>query len=365
MHLNIPISLSLLVLSVNAHLAAWHKGMYCLNGPQSTEDLNADSVVHPLYQLDKSDWWFHHVDKCDEYPPAAGDFLELPAGKSFTVEIASNRAKTSLSYNGQDTSEWPDGADYPENRNIPTCITSPNMHTQNETMAAGTAFAISYTSDITKVTPENLVVFSVRLHTPWKRLTSYDVPAALPECPDGGCICAWGWVPNGCGEPNMYQHPFKCKVTGATGTRAVGTPKPPVWCEDNPSKCVTGPKQMIYWNQLNGNNIETDGYDLSGAPRSPAYNGKLGFKDGVQDDIFTGAGTTVSTVTSKVPGASSAVPTKTSTSITATSTPISGNTTTTTTTTTKQCSAKRRRRSLRSVQSKRHHSHHRRSTASW
>lgn len=35
------------------------------------------------------------------------------------------------------------------------------VHTQNETMAAGTAFAISYESDITKVTPENLVVFSV------------------------------------------------------------------------------------------------------------------------------------------------------------------------------------------------------------
>lgn len=37
-----------------------------------------------------------------------------PAGGSFTVEIASNRAKTTLSYNGRDTSEWPDGATYPE-----------------------------------------------------------------------------------------------------------------------------------------------------------------------------------------------------------------------------------------------------------
>ena len=36
------------------------------------------------------------------------------------------------------------------------------VHTvQNKTMAAGTALAISYTSDLTKVTPENLVVFSV------------------------------------------------------------------------------------------------------------------------------------------------------------------------------------------------------------
>jgi len=36
------------------------------------------------------------------------------------------------------------------------------VHTQNETMAAGTAFAISYQSDITKVTDENLVVFTVK-----------------------------------------------------------------------------------------------------------------------------------------------------------------------------------------------------------
>lgn len=55
-----------------------------------------------------------------------------------------------------------------------------SVHTQNQSMAAGTAFAISYQvriitfmpcphgdltspqSDIKKVTPENLVVFSVR-----------------------------------------------------------------------------------------------------------------------------------------------------------------------------------------------------------
>jgi hypothetical protein len=40
------------------------------------------------------------VEQCDRYPPAPGKFIDLPAGGSFTVEIASNRAKTSLSYNG-------------------------------------------------------------------------------------------------------------------------------------------------------------------------------------------------------------------------------------------------------------------------
>lgn len=73
---------------------------------------------------------------------------------------------------------------------------------------------------------------------------------------------------------------FKCTVTGATSTTPLGTPKPAVWCEDDPSKCVSGPKQMLIWNQAEGNNIEVEGYDLAGSHKSPAYNAKCGFKDG-------------------------------------------------------------------------------------
>ncbi|KAF7323432.1 hypothetical protein HMN09_00124100 [Mycena chlorophos] len=275
--------------AVQAHLAPYVKGMYALNGAVAgVVNYNNEDVVYPLWQLSQSDWWFHGYNNVPDFPPADGDFLELPAGGSFTVEIASNQGKTSLSFNGAYTSEWPDGNTYPEDYNIPTCITSPNMHAQNQSMAAGTAFAISYTSTLSEVTPGNLVVFSVAYNTPWKRVQSYDVPAAMPACPEGGCICGWGWVPNGCGEPNMYHLPYRCKVTGATGTKAVGTPKPPVWCQDDPSSCVSGPKQMVYWNQLEGNNIEVSGYDNAGDPKSPGYNGNCGFADGAQNDIFTG-----------------------------------------------------------------------------
>jgi len=289
--------------TVNAHLCAWNKGMFCLNGSSGSVDLNTADPVTPLYQLPMSQWWFHHLNNCDEFPPAEGDFLELPAGGDFTVEIASNQAKTTLSYNGRDATDWPDGNTYPEDYNVPSCITSPNMHTQNQSMAAGTAFAISYVSNIKDVKPDNLAVFTVRYHTPWKRLTSYSVPAAMPACSADGCICAWGWVPNGCGQPNMYHQAFRCKVTGATSTAAVAPPKPPVWCEDDPSKCVKGSKQMIYWNQQEGDNIEVSGMDLSGHPKSPAYNAKCGFSDGAQNDIFAGSGG--SQATPNTPGGSS------------------------------------------------------------
>lgn len=278
-----------------AHLAAWHKGMYCLNGCTAGEvdTNNTDDVVQPLYQLTKDQWWFHHYNNVDQFPPADGDFIDLPAGGSFTVEIASNRGATSLSFGGKYATAWPDGGNYPDNYNVYTCITSPNMHTQNQSRAAGTAFAIAYTPNITQVTEENLTVFTVRYYTPWKRLTSYDVPASMPACPPGGCICVWGWVPNGCGEPNMFHLPYRCNVTGATSTTPIGTATPPVWCENNPKECTSGPKQMIYWNQADGNNIQVSGADANGEPKSPAYNAKCGFPDGAQNDIFTGSNSAV------------------------------------------------------------------------
>ncbi|KAJ7891382.1 hypothetical protein B0H14DRAFT_2335963 [Mycena olivaceomarginata] len=281
---------------------------------------------HPLYQLPQDQWWFHGYNGVPNFPPADGDFLELPAGKSFMVEIASNRGETTLSFDGDYTTDWPDGQNYPDDYNVDTCITSPNMHTQNETQAAGTAFAISYTSDIKQVTPANLVVFTVRYHTPWKRVTYYDVPADMPACPAGGCICGvrpfFLPSPRTCGQPNMYHLPYRCKVTGATSTKAVGTPKPPVWCENNPDGCTKGPKQMIYWNQNEGNNIQVDGLDAAGEPKSPAYNAKCGFPDGAQNDIFTGA----SSGSSSGSGSSGSSSSTTNTKATSSSSSSSSNT---------------------------------------
>lgn len=109
---------------------------------------------------------------CDLAVPADGEFLELPAGGSFDTELANNRAFTTLSYNGDQTTKWQDGNDRAEPwtgpGNPPTCLgDNPDglggeLHTTSIETTGGTAFAISYESDITKVTMDNLVVFSVR-----------------------------------------------------------------------------------------------------------------------------------------------------------------------------------------------------------
>ncbi|KAJ7048201.1 hypothetical protein C8F01DRAFT_1193750 [Mycena amicta] len=278
-----------------AHMAAWHHGMYCLNGTTpGNDDQDTSDIVLPLFNLTKDDWWFHHFNGCDEFPPDDGDFLELPANGEFTVEIAVNRAFTTLSYGGVRVGDFGDGQNYTGGLGGVDCVWGIQLHTQNESMAAGTAFAISYQSEISAVTPENLVVFTTLYHTPWKRLATYQVPN-LPACPEGGCICAWGWVPNGCGEPNIYMQGFRCKVTGRTGSAALAVAVPPTWCEDTPGDCYSGARQMIFWNQLDGNNIEVEGFDSRGQPKSPAYNAVLGFKDGAQTDIFARSGSATPT----------------------------------------------------------------------
>ncbi|PSN71810.1 hypothetical protein BS50DRAFT_484432 [Corynespora cassiicola Philippines] len=263
--------------------------MYCRGGADPTKDEpNTNLAVNPLYQLSKEDWWFQHHRGCDAAPPSEGEYLELPANGEFTVELAHNRAHTTLSYDGKFVTDWPDGEQHPDDWNgwggegtDAVCLKDGALHTWNESSAAGTAFAISYQSELKDVTMENLVVFTTKYHTPWKRLTTYQVPD-LPACPEGGCHCAWLWVPTGCGEGNMYMQGFKCNVTNATSTRTLAPAQAPAYCEDDPTKCVTGAKQMIAWHQSTGNNIETD------PGMTPNYNQKCGWAEGAQTDIFEG-----------------------------------------------------------------------------
>lgn len=58
----------------------------------------------------------------------------------------------------------------------------------------GCALAITYESDVNKVTPENFTVFSVNQTCVWYEKTDFQVPARMPSCPEEGCICAWFWI---------------------------------------------------------------------------------------------------------------------------------------------------------------------------
>ena len=84
--------------------------MYCTWGKDGDHNINNDLPVSPLCNLAREDLWFKHDHGCDSLPPPAGGFLEVPAGGSFTVELAQNRTNTELSYyNDSVATEWPDG----------------------------------------------------------------------------------------------------------------------------------------------------------------------------------------------------------------------------------------------------------------
>jgi hypothetical protein len=64
----------------------------------------------------------------------------------------------------------------------------------NTTWFGGTALAIAYTSDVKAVKPSDMTIISVNTVSPWFRNTDYKIPAGLPACPEGGCLCTWNWI---------------------------------------------------------------------------------------------------------------------------------------------------------------------------
>ncbi|TRM57028.1 hypothetical protein BD626DRAFT_516744 [Schizophyllum amplum] len=278
----------------NAHGTIWGPGMYCANEGNPNADYpskqNSYHTGYPLYQLPWDKFWLNNNRNCKNDPPPDGEFMEVPANGVMKVQFASSRAHTNYGWGGKFYTGFVDGlTGYDVNENQPDCVTSPNIHAQNASMVAGSAFAIAYKSDINSVGLEDMVVFSVNQHAPWITVDyEYEVPD-LPACPEGGCICAWSWIPNGCGEANMFLNAYRCKVTGATNTHALAAPQTPSYCEFDDSSCVQGAKQLLVWHQADGiDNINVDNRkQANGEWASPGFNDKCGFKHGAQTDIFS------------------------------------------------------------------------------
>ena len=70
------------------------------------------------------------------------------------------------------------------------------IHANDINDAAGCALAIAYKSDFNDVQPEDFVVFSVVHTCPWYLNNAFQVPADMPACPNGKCICAFFWIHN-------------------------------------------------------------------------------------------------------------------------------------------------------------------------
>lgn len=283
---------AVLLQTVSAHIALWHPSMF---GWES--DINQVDPVTPLADSTFDQWWFHGYKS---KPPAAGKIMELPAGGTFKGEVACNKAQTTWVYPDESVlSEW-------------ACNSgSGPMHTtdaygsENPTNVMGCGLSIAYTSDENSVQPEDFAVISTDYNCPWKRRVDFPIPADLPACPEGGCLCSWGWIHSPMsGSEQMYHLVYRCNVTGATNTRALPSPKTANKCDypTSTSNCTVGPRQPHYWLQKERNNNLQDYYD------PPYYNGQYGFMNGAQTDLFAGT-TSGSTTADIAPATTTAVST--------------------------------------------------------
>ena len=173
-------------LTTGWYIAFWHPSMFGFNVTRETFPYD-NRPVAPIKNMVFERWWFHnHL----AYPPHPEDIFELPAGKSATAEIACNKGATSFyaSSEGGDIRE-------PNNPNN-VCPGQPTIeyHTTGFSDLEGCSLAIAYKNNVADVQPEDFTVFSVNHACVWTRFTEFQVPARMPPCPEGGCICAFFWI---------------------------------------------------------------------------------------------------------------------------------------------------------------------------
>jgi hypothetical protein len=226
--------------------------------------------VEPLANLPFNQWWFHGM--MNNAPKGAP--LALPTGGAAVVELSCNRQYSKLGGGSGDN---------------PCPSDTPSMHAGNPVRPAdltGCGLAIAYKSDIKQVQPEDFVIFSVNTQCVQNLRTSFQVPKAMPPCPNGKCICAWFW--QGKHSANeMYMNGFDCNVTGGSASAKIGTPKKSVFCKGNPGNCVKGPKLPQYWGNQAPPQSPNVMIQLSNNQK-PEYNENWGFSNGAQNDITTG-----------------------------------------------------------------------------
>ncbi|KAF8269563.1 hypothetical protein EI94DRAFT_1799124 [Lactarius quietus] len=210
---------------------------------------------------------------------------QLPVGGTHNFQISCDKDATTY---------WPSGPGGdqrdPSNPNYP-CPGQPTteFHTNGINDLGGCALAVAYKSDVSEVQPTDFTIFSVNHTCVWYLNTYFEIPADMPVCPEGGCICAWFWIhKDDSGSEQNYMNGFQCNMTGATST----APLPPAQIarrcgEDtewgvpaDPANCTYGPKQPLYWYQAERNNMCEDTY------HTPLYNSLYNFQDGAQLDIF-------------------------------------------------------------------------------
>ncbi|KAF8337592.1 uncharacterized protein EI90DRAFT_3256312 [Cantharellus anzutake] len=325
-------------ITVNAHISVFHPAMWGFNTNADTPTpVGGDNrPVIPLMNRKFNDWWFHGLLND---PPAADAIVQMPVGQTTMLETVCDKGASSY-WNSSAGHTFVQTGD--DNYPCPGYPLS-QFHTTGINDLGGCALSIAYKSDVNQVTPDDFVIFSVQHQCVWTRWTAFDVPADMPACPNGKCICAWHWASQCITgyvkalTDTLSQFRSTIQIRDLNRSKSGShrdetpweTPGPRYCGADSaknkpavPSNCTYGAKSPMWWFQAEGNNMFEDAMD------APTYNDRYHFSQGAQVDIFGDVpATSYSSSTSFTP-----TPTTTSTS-------TSTSTTTTTTTTTSSASS--------------------------
>ncbi|GAA5871296.1 hypothetical protein JCM3774_000903 [Rhodotorula dairenensis] len=264
--------------SARAHMSIWHPSMYGVGAGFAYEA--GGSPVDPLGPgLSTQDEWWFRGPRARALPPQEGAVMELPAGGSLTFEIACHYAWTSYGYATSVPGSQLDACPGPNAG--PYHAGDPDSKVIDYNLVSGCALAIADVDDISKVTMDNLAIFSVQHECVQQKMTSFEVPARMPKCTGSKCICGWFWLANN-GTANFYMTAFDCAVTGSPADATpIAPPQDPVFCKNDPSSCTTGAKRPIYAYN-NPTNVPWIGND-----DRAGYHASWSFgTNGAQNDIF-------------------------------------------------------------------------------
>ncbi|GAA5872986.1 hypothetical protein JCM16303_006904 [Sporobolomyces ruberrimus] len=282
--LSLTIALSALPLLASAHMSPWMPSMYGV-GPNF--EYSAGNPVDPIGPgwTTFDDWWFRGPSY-RALKPQSNVASQLPAGGSFTMEVACHVAWTSYGWATTEPGSALDAC--PGDNAGPYHAGDPNSMEIDESLISGCALAIADVENIEDVTMDNLVVFSTNQNCIRQKETTFQIPAKMPKCTGSNCICSWHWLANN-GTANYYQTGFNCTITGSpVDATPIAPPSDPVFCKNNPSSCTTGAKRPIYAYNYPSNVPWIGNDDRAG------YHASWSFPhDGAQNDIFLAAGQTV------------------------------------------------------------------------
>lgn len=95
----------------------------------------------------------------------------------------------------------------------------------DESLLSGCALGIADVDDINKVTMDNLAIFSVNHECVKQKMTSFEVPAKMPQCTGEKCICAWFWLANRVRHSvvSLHESALTCMLSSLDRARPTST----------------------------------------------------------------------------------------------------------------------------------------------